>query len=100
MAFIPLVVLFHFVVARAIHPRAELPPCPVPMTGLGYYPAGATVLCYMYWWVWMVVRFVCVIRVPVCARVPRVCPVCVSRLPRVSLNRYQPVCVPGSPRCF
>ena len=28
-------------------------------------------------WVWMVVRFVCVIRVPVCARVSRVCPVCV-----------------------
>ena len=26
------------------------------------------------WWVWMVVRFVCVIRVPVCARVSRVCP--------------------------
>ena len=36
------------------------------------------------WWVWMVVRFVCVIRVPVCARVPRLCPVCVSRLPPVS----------------
>jgi hypothetical protein len=31
----------------------------------------------------MVVRFVCVIRVPVCARVSRVCPVC-----------------PGSPRCL
>jgi hypothetical protein len=31
-------------------------------------------------WVWMVVRFVCVIRVPVCARVSRVCP--------------------GSPRCL
>ena len=28
-------------------------------------------------WVWMFVRFVCVIRVPVCARVSRVCPVCV-----------------------
>jgi hypothetical protein len=27
---------------------------------------------------WMVVRFVCVIRVPVCARVSRVCPVCVT----------------------
>ena len=25
-------------------------------------------------WVWIVVRFVCVIRVPVCARVSRVCP--------------------------
>ena len=25
-------------------------------------------------WVWMVVRFVCVIRVPVCARVSCVCP--------------------------
>ena len=28
-------------------------------------------------WVWMVVRFVCVIRAPVCARVSRACPVCV-----------------------
>jgi len=39
------------------------------------------------WWVWMVVRFVCVVRVPLCARVSRVCPVCVpcvSRLPPVS----------------
>ena len=34
-------------------------------------------------WVWMVVRFVCVIRLPVCARVSRVCPV-----------------FPGSPRCL
>ena len=32
---------------------------------------------YLCWWVWMVVRFVCVIRVPLCARlspVSRVCP--------------------------
>ena len=36
-------------------------------------------------WVWMVVRFVGVIRVPVCARVSRVCPV--SRLPPVSFYR-------------
>ena len=26
----------------------------------------------MYWWVWMVVRFVCVFRVSLCARVSRV----------------------------
>ena len=42
----------------------------------------------------MVVRFVCVIRVPVCARVPRLCPLCVSRLPPVSLN--PPVYVPDA----
>ena len=44
------------------------------------------------WWVWMVVRFVCVVRVPLCARVSRVCPVCVpcvSRLPPVSFYRYR-----------
>ena len=38
----------------------------------------------------MVVRFVGVIRVPLCARVSRVCPVCVpcvSRLPPVSFYR-------------
>jgi hypothetical protein len=29
---------------------------------------------WVRWWVGMVVRFVCVIRVPVCARVSRVCP--------------------------
>ena len=28
-------------------------------------------------WVWMVVRFVCAVRVPLCVRVSRVCPVCV-----------------------
>ena len=33
----------------------------------------------------MVVRFVCVIRVPVCARAPRVCPVCVPAPPGVFL---------------
>ena len=33
----------------------------------------------------MVVRFVCVIRVPVCARVSRVCPVCVPAPPGVFL---------------
>ena len=35
---------------------------------------------------WMVVRFVCVIRVPACARVPRVsrdCPVCLPAPPGV-----------------
>ena len=32
------------------------------------------------WWVWMVVRFVCAVRVPLCVRVSRVCP--------------------GSPRCL
>ena len=39
------------------------------------------------WWVWMVVRFVCVIRVPVCARVSRVCPGS-PRAPGVSFYRY------------
>ena len=42
---------------------------------------------WVRWWVGMVVRFICVIRVPVCARV-RPCAPCVSR-----------VC-PGSPRCL
>ena len=37
---------------------------------------------------WMVLRFVCVIRVPVCARVSRVCVPCVSRLPPVTFYRY------------
>ena len=41
---------------------------------------GARPRCRVCWWVRMVVRFVCVISVPVCARVSRVCP--------------------GSPRCF
>ena len=49
-------------------------------------------------WVWMVVRFVRVIRVPACARVSRVscpwlrfdeCVPCVSRLPPVSFYRYK-----------
>jgi hypothetical protein len=37
--------------------------------------------CVGAWWVGMVERFVCVIRVPVCARAPRVCPVCVPAPP-------------------
>ena len=47
---------------------------------------------------WMVVRFVGVTRVPLCARVSCVRPVCESRLPPVSFYRYS-VC-PGSPRCL
>ena len=39
----------------------------------------------LYGTVWMVLRFVCVIRVPVCARVSRVCPVCVPAPPGVFL---------------
>jgi hypothetical protein len=35
---------------------------------------GRRTVVRVCWWVWMVVRFVCVIRVPVCARVSRVCP--------------------------
>ena len=62
------------------------------------------------WWVGMVVRFVCVISVPVCVRAPRVCPVsrlprcfftgtgscvpCVSRLPPVSFYRVSCVRLP------
>ena len=38
-------------------------------------------------WGWMVVRFVCVFRVPVCAACPVRVP-CVSRLPTVSSYRY------------
>ena len=48
-------------------------------------------------WVWMVVRFVCVIRVPVCARVscvPRVCP----GSPRCLFTGT--VCVPAPPVSF
>ena len=44
----------------------------------------STVLVRVCWWVWMVVRFVCVIRVPVCARVSRVC----VPAPPVSFYRY------------
>ena len=47
------------------------------------------------WWVWIVVRFVCVIRVPVCARVSRVCPVCVPAPPGVLL-----LIGTGCPRCL
>ena len=43
----------------------------------------------LYGTVWMVLRFVCVIRVPVCARVSRVCVPCVSRLPPVTFYRYR-----------
>jgi hypothetical protein len=51
------------------------------------------------WWVGMVVRFVCVISVPVCVRAPRVCPV--SRLPRFFLQVVLcPVCVPAPPGVF
>jgi hypothetical protein len=39
---------------------------------------------YLCWWVWMVVRFVCVIRVPVCARVSPVCRLCPRVLPCLS----------------
>ena len=52
--------------------------------------------CVCWWvnaltWVWMVVRFVCVIRVPVwSARVSHVCVPCVSRLPPVSFYRLDP----------
>ena len=47
----------------------------------------------------MVVRFVCVISVPVCVRAPRVCPV--SRLPRFFLQVVLcPVCVPVPPVSF
>ena len=46
------------------------------------------------WWVWMVVRFVCVIRV---IRVPVWF---VSRLPPVSFFRYEHMCVPAPPCVF
>ena len=42
------------------------------------------------WRVGIVVRFVIVIRVPVCASASRVCPVCVPA-PPVSFYRYPPV---------
>ena len=38
--------------------------------------------------VWMVVRFFCVIRVPLCACVSRVCPVCVPAPPGVFLPAH------------
>ena len=37
------------------------------------------------WWVWMVMRFVCVIRVITVCRCAPVCPVCVPALPDVFL---------------
>jgi hypothetical protein len=63
-----------------------------------------------FYWVWMVVRFVCVVCVPLCVRVSRVSRVnvnttdatagatCVSRLPPVSFYRSREC--PGSPRCL
>ena len=42
-------------------------------------------------WVWMVVRFVCVFRVPVCARVSRTCPVCVPAPPVSYRYKYSTV---------
>jgi hypothetical protein len=48
---------------------------------------GRRVVVRVCRWVWMVVRYVCVIRVPVCARVSRVCPVCVPAPPGVFLLR-------------
>ena len=44
----------------------------------------------------MVVRFVCVICVPSCACVSRVCPVCVPAPPRGVFLRYLPGTVPGT----
>jgi hypothetical protein len=44
------------------------------------------------WWVWMVVRFVCVVREPCCARgcasAGPVCVPCLTRLPPVSFYRF------------
>ena len=51
--------------------------------------ADVRVVC---WWVWMVVRFVSVIRVPLCASVSRVCPVCVPAPPGVPAPREVWVC--------
>ena len=61
-------------VARAMWPPLSRPRCGPRPTAVG-------------WWVWMVVRFVCAIRVPACARVSRV--PCVSRAPPVSFYRYR-----------
>ena len=48
------------------------------------------------WWVCMVVRFVCVIRVPLCALVSRVCHLCVPAPPvsfycTVPSGNYEPL---------
>jgi len=61
------------------------------------------------WWVWMVVRFVCVVRGPLCGRVSRVSRVCpgspgvflpyVPAPPGVFLP-VCPVCVPAPPGVF
>jgi hypothetical protein len=56
------------------------------LVALSGSPAVVRVVSVCCGFGWMVVRFVCVIRVPVCARVSRVFP-CVPRLPHVSLNR-------------
>ena len=61
---------------------------------------GRRVVVRVCRWVWMVVRFVCVIRVSACALV---CPVCVSRLPprpRCLFTGACPVCVPAPPGVF
>ena len=57
-------------------------------TPVAVTPPSTTLVVRVCRWVWMVVRFVCVIRAPVCP----VCPVCVpcaSRLPPVSCYRYR-----------
>ena len=61
-----------------------------PATVCGPRPDGrglVAVWTAVGWWVWMVVRFVCVIRV---IRVP-VCLECVPSPPAVSLNRNGPL---------
>ena len=72
---------------------------PRHVSGFGRRACGSV---RVRWWVGMVVRFVCVISVPVCVRAPRVCPV--SRLPRFFsqvpglVSRVCPVS--RLPRCF
>jgi hypothetical protein len=71
------VMLSEFVTATHLQRRAWILQYRVPVVAL---TCVVRVVCC--WWVWMVVRFVCVVRVPLCARVSRVCPVCVPAPPR------------------
>ena len=61
-----------FLVGRGEHLALGLRLLSRPRIRGGYGLRAVVRMCSS--WVWIVVRFVCVIRVPVCARVSRVCP--------------------------
>ena len=67
----------------------------------GTVPVRAVVRVRVCWWVWMVVRFFCVIRVLVRARLSRVCgPGSPGVFLPVPVVRYSTGVCPGSPVSF